>query len=82
MAIKLVDDWKKAWKFASVQWGVVGLTLMTALEYSNQLWIKLPADVQATIPYSGYIPAALFALSIVGRLLVFTGGKADDSQQS
>lgn len=80
MKIKLIDDWKRAWKFASVQWGVVGLTLMTVLEYSNQLWIKLPADVQASIPYSGYIPAALFALSIVGRLLVITGDKTDGNE--
>lgn len=81
MAIKLVDDWKKAWKFASVQWAAVGLVLMTALEYANDLWIKLPADIQANVPYAGYIPAALFGLSIVGRLLVFTGKATDGDQQ-
>lgn len=77
MKIKIIDDWKRAWKFASIQWSVVGLVIMTIHEYSYELWLKLPLDIQATIPYSGYIPAALFGLSIVGRLLVITGSKTD-----
>lgn len=79
MKIQLVKDWKRAWKFASVQWGVIGMSMMAVLEYTNSLWIKLPPEVQNNIPYSGYIPAAIFALSIVGRLLVFTGSKDDNN---
>lgn len=81
MAIKLIDDWKRAWKFASIQWGVVGLVVSMLLESASDLWIKLPAEIRNSIPYSGYIPAALFALSIVGRLFVFTGKTNDDNQQ-
>lgn len=79
--IKIIPNWKQAWKFASIQWGVVGLVLMSVLEATNQLWIKLPPDVQNAVPYAGYVPAGLFALSIVGRLLIFTGKQPDGDQQ-
>lgn len=81
MAIQVIPNWKKAWKFASVQWSVLGLMLITVQESTGDLWNKLPAEVQATIPYSGYIPAALIALSIVGRLLVFTGKTTNGDEQ-
>lgn len=79
--IKIIPNWKQAWKFASVQWGMVGLVLMSVLEATNQLWFNLPEHIQNSVPYAGYIPAALFALSIIGRLLVFTGKQANGDQQ-
>lgn len=80
MKITLIKDWKRAWKFASVQWSAVGLVIMTIHQYSSELWLKLPVDVQTTVPYSTYVPTALFALSIVGRLLVISGSKDDGTE--
>lgn len=79
--IGLIDNWKESWKFASVQLGVVGLGLMTFLDSANQLWINLPPEVQVHVPYANMIPAALFALSLLGRLLVIKEKTPDGNQQ-
>lgn len=81
MAIKMIDDWKKAWKFASVQFSAVGLVLMGILELVNQAIISLPPSITKDIPNAPTIGLVLFGLGIVGRLLVFTGKKLDGDQQ-
>ena len=79
MALKLIDDWKKAWKFASVQINVLGLCLMGVVEVLNQGWQVLPPDVQARIPHSTSIALVLFALGVIGRMVKLKG-KDDGSE--
>lgn len=68
--MKLIPEWKRAWKFASVQWSVVGI-LCTLVEIANQTWSALPPAIAAKIPNSSQIALALFILVLVGRLIKF-----------
>lgn len=66
--IRLIDDWKRSWKFASVQWNVLGILCML-LEIANQTWNSLPPAVAAQIPNASRIALVLFILGLVGRLI-------------
>ena len=68
--MKLIPDWKRAWKFASVQWSVVGI-LCSVVEIASQTWSALPPSIAANIPNSPQISLALFILVLVGRLTKF-----------
>jgi hypothetical protein len=72
MKIELVPNWKRAWKFASVQLPVLGLILMSISDVVQQAWQQLPQQVQQNMPHSSTIAMGVFALSILGRILVFT----------
>lgn len=72
MKITLIPDWKKAWKFASIQIPVAGLAVLTGLDYASQVWFQMSSSVQSQIPYSNLIGIAFLAFSIVGRLVKFT----------
>ena len=64
-----IPDWKRAWKFASVQISTLGVILMVLVEFVNQAWIALPPQVVAQIPHTQYIAMVLFGLSLIGRVL-------------
>lgn len=72
MKVTLIPDWKKAWKFASIQIPVAGLAVLTGLDYASQVWFQMSSSVQSQIPYSNLIGIAFLAFSIVGRLVKFT----------
>ena len=62
--MRLVDDWKQAWKWYSVQGPVLGLALVAA-------WGALPDEVRASFT-PGQLQAAgvaLLVLTIGGRLV-------------
>lgn len=67
--LRLIDDWKTSYKFASVQWSAIGLGLMGIIESVNQAWISLPPDIVEKIPNSPTIAAVVYGLSIIGRVL-------------
>lgn len=66
--IKPIKDWRKAWKFASVQWNIVGILCM-AVEILNQTWQSLPPFIADKIPNSTHIALVLFTLALIGRLV-------------
>ena len=68
--VTLIDDWRSAWKFASIQLNTIGLFVMAALETLRQTWEYLPPHLQQKIPHATELGLILFALAIVGRLLV------------
>lgn len=78
--MKLIPDWKRACKFASVQWSVVGI-LCTTVEIANQTWQSLPPYIANQIPNSSHIALALFILVLVGRLIKFREKPDGDQQQ-
>lgn len=78
MQLKLVDDWKESWKFASIQWSAVGMVVMTVADLANQTWIQLPTDIQEKIPHSSTIALVIFGLSIIGRLLMIVPKDQED----
>ncbi len=61
--MKLVEDWRKAWKWFSVQ-------AFTVLAVAPVVWSQLPPDVRKMLPegWEPYVLAALAVGGIVGRL--------------
>lgn len=62
--MKLVEDWKQAWKWFSVQ-------ALAALVILPTVWAALPADAKAFLPDGAepWILAALALAGVVGRLI-------------
>ena len=62
--MKLVDDIKNAWKWASIQAMAAALTV-------QGVWATIPDDLKAVIPpvYVQGVTLALLVLGIVGRLV-------------
>lgn len=68
--LKLVSDWKKAYKWFSVQANLIALALPAA-------WTALPDDFQNAIP-GGVVTAmsAAALIALVGRIVDQGGGAA------
>lgn len=82
MKISLIPNWKKSWKFASIQIPATGLIVMSGLDYASQVWFQLGNSIQSRFPYSTVIGISFMALSIIGRLIKFTTeDKADGDDQ-
>ena len=77
--IVLIPDWKRAWKFASIQISSLGVLIMGFLELVNQAWISLPPSVVSQFPHAQTIALTLFGLGIVGRLFKLKD-KDDDAE--
>ncbi len=62
--MKLVDDWRKAWKWFSVHALVIAGILPT-------VWLELPSDLKASIPpgMMSTITAIIAACGVIGRLV-------------
>lgn len=62
--MKLVDDWKKCWKWFSVHALVIAGILPT-------VWLELPPDLKASIPPGAMstITAVIAACGVIGRLV-------------
>lgn len=61
--MRLVNDWRKAWKWLSVQ-------SLAVLAVAPVVWSQLPPDVRNMLPegWEPYVLAALAVGGIVGRL--------------
>lgn len=61
--MKLVDDWKQAWRW----WSVRGLAAIAALPF---VWPTLPPDIKAFVPveWQPYIFSAIAIAAIIGRV--------------
>ena len=75
LKIQLIEDWRCAHKFASVQISLFGL-LYTLADNCTSIWTALPAEVQAQIPHGVQVYSAIFFLATVCRVLKF--GKVAD----
>lgn len=62
--MKLIGNWRKAWRFFSVQAKAASVAMLAG-------WQALPANWQAMIPlkYVMGIAVAVLVLGIVGRLI-------------
>ena len=70
--MKLIKEWKKAWKFASVRFAVLGLVLSSAIEIVAHAWVMLPRSLQDKLPSSTLVAIIFLGLTIIGRILSFT----------
>ena len=76
--MKLIPDWKKAWKLPSVQGSVIGLLVMGFVEVVRETWLSLPPYILDQIPHSNRIGFALFLLVLILRIT--TSRKKDDGK--
>lgn len=62
--MKLVDDWKSAWRWFSMHALVLAGIIPT-------VWAELPPDLKASIPpgMMGAITAVIAACGVIGRLV-------------
>lgn len=67
--VELVPNWKRSWKWASVQISTVGLIFFSAIDVLQPLFSGLPEHILNQIPHGSGITITLFALNIVGRLV-------------
>jgi hypothetical protein len=74
--MKLVDDWRQGWKWASVH-------AMTAALAVQGAWVAIPSEMQAFVhPIVAHaITAFLLVAGIVGRLTQ-KSPKADDTDKA
>lgn len=77
--IVLIPNWKRAWRFASIQISSLGILIMGFLELANQAWVSLPPSVVSEIPHTQTIALVLFGFGIVGRLFKLKD-KDDDAE--
>ena len=72
---KLIDDWRNAWKWISVN-------AMVAAGAIQGAWLQIPEDLKAHVPpqlVSG-ATIALLVLGVAGRLIKQGGDNAEDTK--
>ncbi len=67
--MKLVDEWRHAWKWASVRLSALGALIMVLAEVAGQSWAALPPDLRAHIPHADSIALVLFLMTPIARIL-------------
>ena len=72
----LIDDWRKAWKFWSIQLNALGLLVLSFADIINQAWATLAPSLSHHIPHAKTIAIALFVIAILARLV--PQGKKND----
>lgn len=60
MKIRLVEDWKQAWKWLSINCMALAAAVQGA-------WLYIPEDMRQSIP-NKYITGVTFALMVLGVL--------------
>jgi hypothetical protein len=77
VSARLVDDWRCAWRWASVRLAVVGGALTALLAnapgLAREIFDQLPAEVRTTLPV--WAPVLITALPILVRVLKQRGGR-------
>ena len=72
--MRLVKDWRKAWKWLSVQLAAMGVLITSALIIAPQTvlmaWAMLPDALREELgDWKKQIAAAVFLMAIVARLI-------------
>ena len=72
--MRLVKDWRKAWKWLSVQLAAIGVLITSALIIAPQTvlmaWAMLPDELREELgDWKKQIAAAVFLMAIVARLI-------------
>jgi hypothetical protein len=75
--LQLVEDWRKAWRWFSVNAMVLAAAIQGA-------WLQIPDDMKASIPPAlvSYSTITLLVLGVLGRLLKQGGEGGSDEQRT
>lgn len=76
--MKLISNWRSAWKFASVLMSGLGIVITVGLDTLTGVWVTMPVDLKAHLPEPAYIAVGFMVLSILGRVFQFTADKLED----
>lgn len=72
---RMIDDLHLAWRFWSVRFASLGITLQSVMLAAPsaipQLWAEMPAEARAMLPLGlvNAMPLVLFGLSLVSRFV-------------
>lgn len=66
--VELVPNWKRAYRWASVQLSAVGIIIFGVLEVIQSGIISLPEHLLNRIPHGSSLALILSALTLIGRL--------------
>lgn len=69
--VKLIPDWRRAWRFFSVQAMVLAAAIQGA-------WATLPPEMISTIP-DGVVRSATFVLMVLGTVGRLVDQKKDET---
>lgn len=69
MEVKIIPEWKKAWKLLSVQMSALGIVASIAVEYLNSIWYSLPPNVIDKIPHASSVSLGFLVLTLVVRFI-------------
>lgn len=73
--MKLIDEWRKFYRFWSIRLGVIGTAVTGCLIASPEAalfaWGLLPNDLKAAIPpqYTPLLGVFIFGMSMIARLI-------------
>lgn len=76
--MRLVDDWRRAWRWSSVRLSALGALVMAVAEVAGSSWSALPPDVRDSIPHAQTIALILFVAVPIAR--IFTRGEKADGE--
>lgn len=67
--VRLIPEWKEAWKFASMRIQAAGLVIMVGAEMFGSTWNSLPVTLQQKLPHATTVALVLFGIGLIGRIL-------------
>mgnify|MGYP003460546226 FL=1 len=81
--VKLIDDWKKAWRLWSVQLNIITIIILTILNdlpsHIIASWSLLPEELKSQIDKEviAYVTMGLVVINILSRLVSQTNATID-----
>jgi hypothetical protein len=67
--VELVPDWKRSWKWASIQLSTLAIVFFSAIDVLSNSLSALPQEIIQQIPHGNHITIGLFLINIVCRLI-------------
>ncbi len=71
--MKPIDEWRQAWRLWSVRVCAAAAALyfflLTFAEQAHEIWLLLPADVQAVVPNRDKVAMVLFVAAAIARVM-------------
>lgn len=65
----LIAEWKKSWKFWSVQLLIIGEVMLWCSDLISQAWTVLPPSMASRMPHGETIAGIVFVLALIARLI-------------
>lgn len=67
--MKLIPEWRQAWKLKTVRWSAFSILLTGAVDYLNSIWYSLPPEIVNKIPHSSTVSIVMFMVVMFMRLV-------------